>query len=45
MGHGIDGNLPDVPVNDLFIHPDYPNSFYVAATDIGVFFTENGGET
>ena len=41
----ISGNLPDSPVNDIFIYPNNPgnpNTFF-AATDIGIFLTENDG--
>jgi len=41
----IQGNLPDTPVNDLLIFTDnngYPNTYF-AATDVGVFVTENNG--
>jgi Cep192 domain 4/HYDIN/CFA65/VesB-like, Ig-like domain len=40
----ISGNLPNIPVNDFVLDPDFPNTFYVA-TDIGVFETTNGGST
>jgi hypothetical protein len=38
----VDGNLPDVPVNDIVIDPDDPtdNSAYVA-TDAGVYASDN----
>ena len=38
----ISGNLPNIPVNDLVVDPDIPGTLY-AATDVGVFFTSNGG--
>ena len=40
----ISGNLPNIPVNDMVVDPDIPNTLY-AATDIGVFTTSNGGAT
>lgn len=40
----ISGNLPNIPVNDVVIDPDVPNTFYVA-TDVGVFSTADGGAT
>jgi uncharacterized protein (TIGR03437 family) len=40
----ISGNLPNVPVNDLVIDPDLPQTLY-AATDIGVMVTTDGGNT
>ena len=41
----INGNLPDSPVNDVFIYTEdlaNPNTYF-AATDIGVFLTQNDG--
>ncbi len=41
----IHGNLPDSPVNDVFIYTDdliNPNTYFVA-TDIGVFLTQDDG--
>jgi photosystem II stability/assembly factor-like uncharacterized protein len=35
-------DLPNIPVNDIVIDPDIANTLYVA-TDIGVFWTSNGG--
>lgn len=37
------GRLPDLPVHSLAVHPDEPDSLYVG-TDLGVFFTADGGE-
>jgi len=37
----VDGNLPDVPVNDLIVHPDRP--MWVAATDVGVYLSTDAG--
>ena len=44
--YGAVGALPDIPVNDIVIDPDdlTHNTIYVA-TDIGAFFTSNGGTT
>ena len=39
----IDGDLPDVPVNDVFIDPENTTHYY-AATDVGVFQTTNSGK-
>ena len=39
----IDGDLPNVPVNDLLLDPEDPESTIYAGTDIGVFVTSNGG--
>jgi hypothetical protein len=40
----ISGNLPDLPVNDLFIDPDNTARLYLA-NDIGVYLSEDGGTT
>ena len=37
-----DGNLANIPVNDLVIDPDLPNTLYIA-TDAGVMVTLDGG--
>ena len=39
----IDGDLPNVPVNDLLLDPEDPENTIYAGTDIGVFVTTNGG--
>jgi len=40
----INGNLPDSPVNDgLIYYPGYSTSVILAATDVGVFMTNNNG--
>lgn len=38
----ISGNLPDLPVNDLFIDPDNTAYIYLA-NDIGVYLSKDGG--
>jgi hypothetical protein len=38
----VSGDLPNVPVNDIVIDPDIPNTMYIG-TDTGVFRTSNGG--
>ncbi len=40
----ISGNLSSIPVNDIVIDPDIPNTLYVG-TDIGVFRSTDGGAT
>ncbi|MCL4522552.1 MAG: hypothetical protein M1451_01415, partial [Acidobacteria bacterium] len=40
----ISGNLPNVPVNDVVIDPDVPNTYYVA-TDVAVLSTADSGVT
>ena len=39
----ISGDLPQVPVNDLWIWPNHADSVLVAATDAGVYFSRNSG--
>lgn len=38
----IDGDLPDVPLNDVVVDPDDPQHLFVA-TDVGVYWTPNQG--
>lgn len=38
----VDGNLPDVPANDLVVDPVDPQTLYLG-TDAGVYFTRNRG--
>jgi hypothetical protein len=41
----VNGDLPDSPVNDVFIYTEdnsHPDTYF-AATDIGVFLTQDGG--
>ncbi|HEV3199464.1 MAG TPA: IPT/TIG domain-containing protein, partial [Bryobacteraceae bacterium] len=40
----ISGNLPNIPVNDLVVDPDIPQTLYIA-TDAGVMVTTDGGTT
>ncbi|TAM83613.1 MAG: choice-of-anchor D domain-containing protein [Acidobacteria bacterium] len=40
----ISGNLPNIPVNDIVVDPDIPNTLY-AGTDVGLLATTNGGST
>ena len=40
----ISGNLPAVPVNDLFVDPANTNHLY-AGNDFGVYWSNNGGVT
>jgi len=37
-------DLPNIPVNDIVVDPDIPNTLYVA-TDVGVFQTSDAGAT
>ena len=42
----ISGNLPDSPTNDVLIYyPGYATSVYLVAMDVGVFMTNNYGNT
>lgn len=41
----ISGNLPQIPVNDLFVLPGHADSIMFVATDAGVYFTLNSGVT
>ncbi|RCK73613.1 MAG: Glycosyl hydrolase, BNR repeat precursor [Ignavibacteriae bacterium] len=41
----ISTTLPDIPVNDIFIDPTIPNLRYFIATDLGVYVTENAGNS
>ncbi len=40
----IQGDLPQIPINDLFILPNYQDRIMFAATDVGVYYTKNFGE-
>ncbi len=40
----INGDLPDVPTNTIFIDPANNEHIYVG-NDLGVYFSENGGDT
>ncbi|MGI8746671.1 MAG: IPT/TIG domain-containing protein [Bryobacteraceae bacterium] len=40
----INGNLPDIPANDIVVDPDVPDTLYLA-TDAGVMVTNSGGGT
>ncbi len=40
----ISGNLPNVPVNDIVLDPDFANTLYTG-TDVGVFESADGGDT
>lgn len=44
--HTVEGDLPDVPVNWVYLHPENNKVAYIA-TEMGVFFTNNinGDET
>jgi photosystem II stability/assembly factor-like uncharacterized protein len=38
----ISGNLPNIPVNAIVVNPARPSQLF-AGTDIGVFYTDDGG--
>lgn len=40
----ISANLPNIPVNDVVVDPDIPQTLYIA-TDAGVMVTTDGGAT
>ncbi len=40
----ISGDLPQVPVNDIFVWPNHADSVLFAATDAGVYFSKNSGD-
>lgn len=40
----ISGNLPQLPVNDLFIMPGQSDNVLFVGNDAGVYFTLNGGQ-
>jgi photosystem II stability/assembly factor-like uncharacterized protein len=39
----ISSDLPQMPVNDIFVWPGYADQVLFAATDIGVYFSTTGG--
>ncbi len=41
----ISGNLPQIAINDILVHPDYDDNVIFVATDGGIYFTENAGDT
>ncbi len=41
----ISGDLPEVPVNDIIIDPMDPNNVFYIANDVGVWSTNNGGNS
>ena len=40
----INGDLPPVSLNDIFVMPNYQDSVLFAASDVGVYFTKDLGE-
>jgi hypothetical protein len=40
----ISGNLPQVPVNDIFIIPGHADTLLIAGTDGGVYYSRNSGQ-
>jgi photosystem II stability/assembly factor-like uncharacterized protein len=40
----ISGNLPDIPANQILIHPTYPSHLFLA-TDVGVYYSFNTGDS
>ncbi len=41
----ISGDLPQMPVNDIYILPGHADSLLFVATDAGVYFTKNSGQS
>ena len=41
----ITGDLPDVPITTMFVHPQDENFILVGTDGFGVFVTENGGKS
>jgi photosystem II stability/assembly factor-like uncharacterized protein len=41
----ISGNFPDIPVNGIVLSRDKPDNVYFIGTDIGVWYTEDAGQT
>lgn len=39
----IEGNLPNLAINDIWIYPNYQDSVIIIGTDGGVYLTENAG--
>lgn len=40
----ISGNLPQVPVNDLFVLPGHADSVLFVGTDVGTYFSRDAGK-
>jgi len=41
----INGNLPNMAINDIYVLPDYNDQVLFVATEVGVYFTINAGES
>lgn len=41
----ISGDLPQIAINDILVHPEYGDDVIFIATDGGIYFTEDAGET
>lgn len=41
----ISGDLPQISINDILVHPEYGDNVIFVATDAGIYFTEDAGET
>ena len=41
----ITGDLPDVPITTMFVHPQDENFILIGTDGFGVFVTENGGKS
>ncbi len=38
----ISSNLPEIPINDIIVHPDFPNLLFIA-NDMGVWYSTSTG--
>ncbi len=38
----ISSNLPEIPINDIIVHPDFPNLLFIA-NDMGVWYSTSSG--
>jgi len=41
----LNGNLPEIAINDIWVYPNYQDSVIFIATDAGVYSTQNAGIT
>lgn len=39
----ISANLPEIPINDIIVHPDFPKVLFIA-NDLGVWFSNSSGQ-
>ena len=41
----VSGDLPEIAINDILVHPEYNDNVIFVATDGGIYFTEDAGES